>query len=469
MANRKGNQQPTAAVVRPYRKSQGAEAAELYERTGRKLLPWQKKLLKDMLSQTGKGLWRHTKFGYSLPRRNGKNEVLSARECYGLVRRGERIMHTAHRTTATHEAWERLLDALTKMGAPVVSSNKARGSENIRLENGGKIEFRTRTSKGGLGEGYDLRVSDEAQEYQRDQESALKYVISASQNPQTILAGTPPTPISSGTVFAKFRDDTMQGRAGENAAWVEWGVERETDPLNKEAWYLTNPSLGVILSERAVMDETGGDRIDFNIQRLGLWLRYNQKSAISEAEWRELQEETVPPLRGKMHVGVKYGQDGERAAMSIAVKTQDGRIFIEGIDCRPVRAGNGWITDFLRTASSSVGSVTIDGASGQALLAAEMRDAGIKQPPILPTVRQIIIANAKFEQALYGRTMCHMGQASMAQAAANCEHRTIGSNGGFGYRSIKQGVDIALLDSAILAHWAASEAKDGVRKQRVGY
>lgn len=45
MAKRKGNQQPTTAVVRSYRRTRGAEAVELYEKTGRKLLPWQKKLL----------------------------------------------------------------------------------------------------------------------------------------------------------------------------------------------------------------------------------------------------------------------------------------------------------------------------------------------------------------------------------------------------------------------------------------
>lgn len=35
-------------------------------------------------------------------------------------------------------------------------------------------------------------------------------------------------------------------------------------------------------NSRAINDEVGGDDIDFNIHRLGLWLRCNQKSAISE-------------------------------------------------------------------------------------------------------------------------------------------------------------------------------------------
>ena len=52
------------------------------------------------------------------------------------------------------------------------------GLEKIEMiEGGGLASFRTRTSKGGLGEGYDLLIIDEAQEYQNDQETTLKYVV----------------------------------------------------------------------------------------------------------------------------------------------------------------------------------------------------------------------------------------------------------------------------------------------------
>lgn len=43
--------------------------------------------------------------------------------------------------------------------------------------------------------------------------------------------------------------------------------------------------------------------------------------------------------------------------------------------------------------------------------------------------------------------------------------RAIGSNGGFGYRSLKEGVEIALLDSVILAYWKCTETKE--RKKQI--
>lgn len=302
----------------------------------------------------------HTKFGYAVPRRNGKNEIAAIRELYGL-QQGESILHTAHRTTTSRAAWERLCHLLDKAKIPY-KSIQAVGREHIQLEEGeGRIEFRTRSSKGGLGEGFDLLVIDEAQEYTDDQASALKYVVTDSENPQTLFCGTPPTPVSSGTVFLKMRNAALRGDT-QNTGWAEWSVEQQTDPHDVEAWYQTNPSLGTIFTERSVADEIGDDPIDFNIQRLGLWLRYNLKSAISRAEWDELKTDTLPKLTGKLYAGIKFSTDGTSCALAVACRTKDNAIFVEAIGCHPTRDGSGWLLDFLSKAD--LAAVAVDGASG---------------------------------------------------------------------------------------------------------
>lgn len=462
MAKKIGNQTPTQSVVLPYRTSLHKDAIDLYNKTGRTAQKWQQTLIKHILAEKN-GLWVHTKFGYSLPRRNGKNEIAAIRELYGLIQ-GERILHTAHRTTTSHAAWERLLTLLDKSGIKY-DSLRAIGRERIEIpETEGRVEFRTRSSKGGLGEGFDLLVIDEAQEYTSDQESALKYVVTDSANPQTLFCGTPPTPLSSGTVFTDLRKSALEGGA-ENTGWAEWSVEDESDPYDRDLWYLTNPSLGTIFTERSVADEIGQDVIDFNIQRLGLWLKYNQKSAISETEWNELQVARLPGLTGKLFVGIKYGNDGVNVAVSIASKTKGGKVFVESIDCQSVRNGNAWIVDFIIKAD--VQKVVIDGASGQNILAADMKDARLKAP-ILPTVKEIITANSSFEQAVFQKTLCHKGQPSLAAVVSNCEKRSIGSSGGFGYKSQLADYDVSLMDSVMLAHWACAESKPP-KRQRIRY
>lgn len=467
---RLGRQTPTKSVILPYTKTYGAEAVSLYNKTGRTAQEWQELLLYDILAvEEDSGLYIHSKFGYSVPRRNGKNEIVSMREMWGLVH-GEKILHTAHRVTTSHSAFERLLSLLTKAGYQEKEDYKPLkqlGLETIEMLNGeGKISFRTRTSKGGLGEGFDLLIIDEAQEYQDDQETALKYVVSDSQNPQTLFCGTPPTVVSAGTVFAKLREKALQGET-RNTGWAEWSVDRQSDPNDIDLWYETNPSMGTILTERKVADEIGDDDVDFNIQRLGLWIRYNQKSAIGENEWNALKVDRLPKLSSRLFVGIKYGHTGENVALSIAAKTADGNIFVESIDCRPVRAGNQWIIDFLRIAD--IQDVVVDGANGQALLLEEIKDFKLKIKPLLPTVKQVIEANAAFEQGLFQRNIQHAGQPSLRNVVSNCEKRAIGSNGGFGYKAIKDDLESALLDSIIYAYWACSKAKKAKVKQKVSY
>lgn len=466
MTKRIGEQKPTKSLIIPYSKSFADEAIELYQKSKRKAYEWQTNILGAILATNDEGLWVHMKFGFSVPRQNGKNEVVAMREFKGL-KDGEKILHTAHRTTTSGTAFNRLLSIMEDAGLEEdedFTKIKAIGREHIQLIDGGKIDFRTRTSTGGLGESFDLLVIDEAQEYTDDQESALKYTIAASPNPQTILIGTPPTPISSGTVFTGLRNTTLDG-GNEDTGWAEWSVEEESDVRDVDLWYQTNPSLGLRLTERTIRSEVGDDDLDFNVQRLGLWIKYNQKSVISKNEWEDLKIDKLPKLKGKLFVGVKYGHDGTNVAMSIAVKTSTGDIFVESIDCQSIRQGNAWIIAFLKQAD--VQEVIIDGASGQSILANDMKDAGIKKP-ILPTVKEIIVANSTFEQGLFQQTIKHKGQPSLSQVVTNCDKRNIGSNGGFGYSSQIEENDIALMDSMILAHWACHDSKPA-KKQKISY
>lgn len=461
---RVGRQSPTVSVILPYDNTRGPEAIELYNATGNDALEWQEALTFDIMAVDDDGLWIHQKFGYSVPRRNGKSEMAIARCAWGL-KHGERILYTAHRATTAHSIWERLSRLCAKTDIEVISSFRAFGKEHLYCEGDGIIEFRTRTSTGGLGEGYDLLIIDEAQEYTPEQETALKYVVTDSQNPQTIMFGTPPTAISAGTVFPKYRKRVLAGD-GYESGWAEWSVSEMSNANDIELWYETNPSLGTVLKERTIRSEIGDDNTDFNIQRLGLWLQYNQRSAISKNEWEALQVEELPKLTGQLFVGVKFGNDAVNVAVSIAIQAVDGKIFLEARDCRTVRAGIAWIADFIDKAD--VRAVAIDGKNGADILADAMKQMKLKAPTIM-TVGQVIKANSEFEMALAQGEIVHMHQSAVLQVVTNCEKRSIGSAGGFGYRSTLDGADIAILDSMIIAHWLCKDTPKARKKQKISY
>lgn len=465
--HRSGRQEPTTSFILPYESTDGETAVQLYELTGRTALDWQRIQIYDILGKNPEGLWVHTTYGYSVPRQNGKGEILLMRELYGLAT-GERILHTAHLTSTSHAAWERLCGILDRLGVEY-KSIKAKGQERIDLKDGGKVEFRTRTNTGGLGESYDLLIIDEAQEYQISHETALKYVISASENPQTIMCGTPPTPISSGTVFKSYRNDVLSG-SKKNSGWADWSVEEMSDVYDKDLWYETNPSLGYHLLERTVEDETGADEstvIDFNIQRLGLWIKYNQQSAISKKDWQRTQVDKLPKFMHKMQIGIKYARDGETVSLAVGLRTEDEKIFVEVVDNRPVREGMEWIISFLQATKKNTNKIIIDGAGNQQILVDELKKLKIRNVE-LPTVKQIKKANAAFEKAIFDQRLCHMDQPSLTKVVTNCEKRAIGTDGGFGYQAVNAEDDISLLDSVMLACWAVEEFPPR-KKQNIVY
>ena len=472
---RYGRQTPTSSVVIPYTNTLGEEAIELYRETGKEPQPWQEALVYDIRAVDSNGFFVHSKFGYQVPRRNGKGEILTIVELHDLFS-GRKVLHTAHRATTSSSAALRLATLLREMGYVEIQRAKQGetyekayvyakqfGLEKITLlDTGGTVDFRTRTAKGGLGEGFDTLIIDEAQEYTDDQQSSLQYVVSDSMNPQIILCGTPPTMVSSGTVFKKLRDSCLAGET-EDTGWAEWSVEHMADCNDVDLWYECNPAMGYHLNERKIRAEDKSDELDFNIQRLGYWSKHNLKSVISVTEWSGLKCETVPQLTGRLYVGIKFSASS--ASLSIASKTSDGRIFFEAVDCQSIRNGDAWMVQFLDQVRPE--AIVIDGQGAQNLLKQELEAQKIKNC-ILPTVKEVIIANAKFEQLLYAQEICHMDQPSLTQVATNCQKRSIGSGGGFGYRAMFEQMEIGLLESSILAIWQCSESKEK-KKQRISY
>jgi phage terminase large subunit-like protein len=280
-----GRQTPTVSRVLPYTDTRGIEAVLLYNQSRRKAQEWQELMMCDIMAQNSDGQWTHMKFGWSVPRQNGKSELLIMRAIWGLTH-GERVLYTAHLVNTSHAAWEKTAALLEEMGFEENVDFKRlaqKGAEVLEWlhGDGGRINFRTRTVRGGLGETYDLLIIDEAQEYTADQEGAIKHVITASPNPQTLMCGTPPTMISKGTVFTAYRGRVLSGEE-EDAGWAEWSVPQMSDTRDVDLWYETNPSLGLLTTERTIRNSIGSDTVDDNIQRLGLWLLMNLHSAISE-------------------------------------------------------------------------------------------------------------------------------------------------------------------------------------------
>ena len=92
----KGSQEPRIQVEPNRSITDGADAALLMSAYGCELDPWQQLVLDCWLGKGTDDKYTVTSAGLSLPRQNGKNVCLEAREFFGLVVNGEKILHTAH-------------------------------------------------------------------------------------------------------------------------------------------------------------------------------------------------------------------------------------------------------------------------------------------------------------------------------------------------------------------------------------
>ena len=224
-------------------------------------MPWQRLVLKVMLSRDEHDRYAASVFALSVPRQNGKSWDVRARCFYGLVCGGEKILFTCQHGDTADEMFKDLSAVFedednAELHALLKAVRKTNGQQAIYLENGGCIRFTTRTNSLARGKTYDVLIYDEAQELTVAQQAASLPTISAGAlgNPQTIYLGTPPDPECAGTVFRTMRDRVHGGTS--TVAWMEWGATEIGDPSDEPRWYETNPSLGLRLNPDAVEDES---------------------------------------------------------------------------------------------------------------------------------------------------------------------------------------------------------------------
>ena len=180
---------------------------------GYELDEWQRLVMDCWLGKDECGRYNVTSAGLSLPRQNGKNVCLEAREFFGLVVNGEKILHTAHQVRTSKKSFRRLAAMFTDTKHPEVTDlvkaiRYTNGEESIELLNGGTIEFSARSRQAARGfDGISLVVYDEAQELTDDQVEAIMATLSASATGtrQLIYTGTPPYPRCPGDVFRRRR------------------------------------------------------------------------------------------------------------------------------------------------------------------------------------------------------------------------------------------------------------------------
>lgn len=475
----KGSQEPRIKVE-PHRvATDGADAALLMAEYGCTLDEWQQIVLDCWLGRDKSGKRNVTSAGLSLPRQNGKNVCLEAREFYGLVVDGERILHTAHQVRTSKKSFRRLAAMFTDKRHPEVTDivkniRYTNGEECIELDNGGSIEFSARSRQAARGfDGISLVVYDEAQELMDDQVEAIMATLSASATGQRqiIYTGTPPYPNCPGDVFRRRRTVCLQD-AGKHDCWHEWSVDADSiDKINivdKTLWYMANPALGIRLDEEFTEEEQRSMSPDgFARERLGWWSPVSAQRvdyALDREAWDACCSNLMKP-EGRTAYGVKFSADGSLVSLAGAVMDEDGVIRISLIDQKPTGHGTQWLADWLNERYKKACCVVVDGRNGVDVLIDKIRGTWIaKNSVIKPGIKDVLAAVGMTVDAVNEQTLTwYSKQEVLNDSAITSVKRPIGGGWGFG------GDNSTPIEACSLALWGVKICKrDPSRQMRIG-
>lgn len=305
-------------------------------------------------------------------------------------------------------------------------------------------------------------ITHNCQEQSDAQEEALLPTISAGplQNPQVIMMGTPPTSGSAGTVFLRARRNLLAGKS--DMCWQEWSVENITDNHDTDAWYETNPSLGYLITEKAVRAESNAMSQDsFNKMRLGWVMGMDAKRLFTDDEWNALAiKEVKLPEEPELAYAVKFAPDRSAVTLAVGVVMGD-KIHVEIIERRRMSDGIAWLVKWLLDRWRNANKIIIDGAAGQGLLIEELvrSDKRIAKRILTPNVKEAGSAYALFYQAVQDQTMTHYNQPILNSAIRTCKRRDIGRDGMFGFAPLNPAIQMDAVDAAAFAYYGANRFK----------
>ena len=474
-----GSQEPRIRIEPERVTTDGADAAELMAAYSCALDPWQRTVLDCWLGKNAAGEYSMATGGLAVPRQNGKNVVLEAREFFGMVVSGERILHTAHQVITAKKSFRRLAAMFTDKRYPEITDlvqniRYTNGEEAIELKTGGSVEYATRSRQRARGfDGLSLIILDEAQELTDDQLEAVMATLAASATGtrQLIMTGTPPYPGCPGTVFRRNRETCLTApQPGD--AWHEWSVEGESvDRINlddRTLWYMTNPAMGFRLSEDQTATERGKMAPDgFARERLGWWspvLTEATVYAIPEDEWDACASEALKP-EGKTAYGVKFSADGAEVVLCGAVAPKDGPARVSLIDRRPTGLGTQWLADWLCERYGRASCVVIDGRNGVDVLVEKLAKTWrAKDSVIRATPKTVIAAASTLTNEIAERTVTwYKGQPILRESAVTATRRPLAGGWAFG------GDDPGPVEACALALYGARTSKrDPSRRMKIG-
>lgn len=448
-------------------------ALELVDAAGLTLDPWQRHVFERSL-RVRSGRWAAFEVGLVIPRQNGKNHLLEARELAGLFVLGERlIIHSAHLFDTSLEAFRRLLERVEEnpwLEREVQRVSRSHGEEGLELKTGARIRFRTRTKGGGRGFSGDCVILDEAMDLPEENIAAILPVVSAKSitgNPQVWYTGSAvdQTVHEHGTALARLRERGLRG-GDESLAYFEWSLDYDNPAdippsvgSEDSSWARSNPSLGIrISSEHVANEQRSMDPRTFAVERLGVgdWPVAGESSVIPMEDWVALVE-MASGIVGRPALSFDVSPNRATASVSACGVNAAGLPHVETL--RSAK-GTEWLPEYVAEKAKKHGALTVvcDDSGPAGSLLGELQQLDVSVTTV--TAREHSQACGMFYDAVVQKRLRHRGEPRITSALRAATKRQLGDSWAWSRRTSVG--DITPLVAATLALWGANQAQPDI-------
>jgi hypothetical protein len=252
------------------------EVADLAEKIGIPLMPWQRFVLDDMLKVDKDGMFQRKTSLLLVSRQSGKTHLARMRILAGLFLFGEKsiVAMSSNRNMAldTFRQIANTIEDNPFLKAQVKQIRYANGQESITLLNGARYEIVAATSDGSRGKTADLLYIDELREISEEAFKAATPTTRARFNSQTLLTSNAGDAFS--TVLNNLRERALSYPA-KTFGFYEYSapIEARQDINNRKYWAMANPALGHTVTAEAIEESISTNSIETTMtETLCMWI-----------------------------------------------------------------------------------------------------------------------------------------------------------------------------------------------------
>ena len=410
--------------------SRGHEIAELAERIGQPLLPWQRLLLDDMSTVDENGMFIKKSSLVLLARQSGKSHMMRMRMLAGLFCFDEEniLMMSSQRKMAIRSLEIMVMivernDFLLKQvkgGKIDTAWRRTTGNEGLHLENGNRIEVIAANSDSARGLTADVLWIDELREVGEAAMDASKSTTLTRPNSQRFYTSNAGSAESE--VLIHMRERSMM-KPPRSLGFYEYSAPENCDIWDRKAWAMANPSLGILISEEAVEETIATSTVvAARTETLCQFVNTGLTSPWTPGSWEDLADKDMQMNPG-MTVMFAFDVDPHtrRSASLVAgALLPDGRIALQLLQTWESLIAVDELqiaVDIKKKCDEWHPRLVLHDSYTTAAIAERLKNSGVAVEPVVGA--QFYTACSTFKDAMDNKRLVHAGQEVLDQQMLN--------------------------------------------------